>query len=227
MHRHEASEETAARYVAGTLSDAEIERFEQHLLVCELCRNEVRLAEVLRSELPASARTILPWSIGATLAIAASLALVFLRPDGGKFAKLGAVDAAPAYGGIPVRAATGTSDSIFAVAMLSYKAQVYDLAAEKFESARSAGGDSVITTFFRGASLLMAGRPTEAASEFQRASIMSSALYSAESHFYGAKAWLQAGKENEALRELEAAQASEGPVRDRAASLADSVRALR
>lgn len=227
MNFHLESNETAARYVAKRLDESELERFEQHLLVCESCRNEVRLAELLRSELPQNDRIRSNWLAGAALAIAATLAVVFLRTDTRSLVKLGEVTTAPSYGAVPVRAAASQGDSTFATAMASYSAGAYDESAEKLEAARSAGADSVTTTFFLGASKLMAGKATDATGEFQRAARMGSTLYSAESRYYAAKAWLQAGKKNEALRELDAAISTDGPVRARATSLADSVRALR
>lgn len=44
-------EEMAERYVAGSLSPEEAEAFEAHLLECESCREEVRLAEAIREAL--------------------------------------------------------------------------------------------------------------------------------------------------------------------------------
>lgn len=44
-------EEMAERYVAGSLSPEEAEAFEAHLLECESCRQEVRLAEAIREAL--------------------------------------------------------------------------------------------------------------------------------------------------------------------------------
>lgn len=227
MNFHKEPSDTSARYVAGTLSQSETDGFEQHLLLCEACRNDVRLADLLRSELPSAGRKSSTWVAAAGLAIAASLAIVFLRPGSNPVTELGAVSSAPTYDGVPVRASTGGSDSIFAAAMSLYKRQSYEQSAEKFAEARAAGSDSVTTTFFRGVSQLMAGQPVDASAELERAARMNSSLYSDEARYYAAKAWLHAGKKEEALRALYEASTSEGPTRSRAASLADSVRAVR
>jgi len=41
------------RYVAGTLSEAEVEALESHYLTCTRCQNELRLAAAIRGVLPA------------------------------------------------------------------------------------------------------------------------------------------------------------------------------
>jgi hypothetical protein len=40
------------RYLAGTLSEAEVEAFESHYLTCTRCQNELRLAAAIRDVLP-------------------------------------------------------------------------------------------------------------------------------------------------------------------------------
>ena len=40
------------RYLAGTLSEAEVEAFESHFLTCSRCQNELRMAAAIRDVLP-------------------------------------------------------------------------------------------------------------------------------------------------------------------------------
>ncbi len=227
MQYHNTEDETAGRYVARTLGVAETDAFEQHLLLCESCRNEVRLASAIRSEIGVQSRGINPWVVGTGLAFAASLAIFVARPNTDSLSALGRVASAPVYDGVPVRATTSATDSLFGVAMGFYQQGAYAESSEQFEAARAAGADSVVTTFFLGVSNLMAGKSAAAANELQRSTGMSRSAYSQESHFYLAKAFLQLGQREEALRELGMAIDIEGPVTAPAKLLADSIRAAR
>lgn len=227
MTYHNAGDETAQRFASGSLPESDATAFEQHLLTCALCRDEVRFADQLRRELvrPAPARR--PWLYAAGAGLAAALILAVTLPSRGAVSRLGAVASAPGYDGLEVRATANAGDSAFAAAMSLYKEGAYSESAEAFVAARTLGGDSVTTTFFLGASLLMSGRAANAADEFGRASRLGPTAYQAESHFYRAKALLRMRSMAEALTELAAAAAIEGPIRAHALALADSIEARR
>lgn len=227
MRYHDPEEDTAACYAANTLNAADRVAFEQHLLTCESCRNEVRLASLVRSELPAQSRRPNPWVVGAGLALAASFALIMTRSSGKSLQDFGRVAAAPEYNGIAVRGAIGGTDSLFALAMKSYRAHDYSSSARQFAAARSAGADSVTTTFFLGVSNLIADDAAGAATELRRSVAMNRSSYTSESHYYLAKALLSQGNREDALRELEAAAESESTIQSAAKFLGDSIKAMR
>lgn len=227
MQYHHAEDETAGRYVARTLDVPETDAFEQHLLLCESCRSEVRLASAIRSEIREQPRGINPWVVGTGLALAASIAIFLARPDNDSLSALGRVASAPVYDGVPVRATTNATDSLFGSAMGFYQQGEYGEASRRFEAARAAGADSIVTTFFMGVSNLMTGNAAAAVNELQRSAGMSRSAYSQESHFYLAKAYLQLGRREAALGELAMAIGIEGPVATPAKLLADSIKVAR
>ena len=75
-------------YVAGTLSDAETEAFESHLITCDRCQAEVRLATAVRAEVqglsapsatPRRARRLA--AAGGVVAAAAAVVLLLVGPE--------------------------------------------------------------------------------------------------------------------------------------------------
>lgn len=227
MRYHDPEDDTAACYSANTLNAADTDAFEQHLLTCQSCRNEVLLASLVRSELSTQSRRLNPWAIGAGLALAASFALVMIRSSGNSLESLGRVASAPGYNGIAVRGTTEATDSLFALAMKSYQARDYPKSAKQFATARSAGADSVTTTFFAGIGHIMAGDAAGAATELRRSAAMSHSGYTSESHYYLAKAFLTLGKREDAMRELAMAAEGESAIQASARLLADSIKVSR
>lgn len=227
MRYHDPEDDTAACYAANTLDAVDTAAFEQHLLTCESCRIEVRLASLVRSELSVKSRRVNPWLVGAGLALAASLAFVLTPSSANSLEQLGRVAAAPEYNGIAVRGTMDAPDSLFSIAMSTYRALDYTKSAHQFAAARAAGADSVITTFFLGISALMARDAAAAATELRRATAMNRSGYTSESHYYLAKTLLSQGNRAEALRELEAAAANESTIQTSAKFLADSIKVSR
>lgn len=227
MQYHDPEDDTAALYAAKTLAAPDAETFEHHLLVCETCRNEVRLAALVRSELSVGSRRLNPWMLGAGLALAASLLLVFTGIKGNSLESLGVVSAAPTYNGVAVRGTQTAADSLFVRAMTSYQSGDYSNSSKQFLAARLAGSDSVTTTFFLGVSSLIAGDAAAAVRELKRSSAMPQTGYTSESHYYLAKALLRLGKRDDAMHELMLAGESESVIQPAAKLLADSIRALR
>ncbi len=224
--------ETAQQYAAGRLDPGAISAVEEHLLICQRCQSEVRLAVALRQVTgTASAGAAPRWRRrvgGVVLAMAAGLAALLLLPRGAnsRITALGRVIEPPAYIGLSVRAAPRAGDSLFAAAMDAYVARRYDAAASGLKAALAAGVDSVPARFFLASAELMSGRPREAAGDFARviAAGAVAAPYLPEAYMYRAKALLQLGRPGKALAELEHVK----PLGDldgaAARALADSVR---
>ena len=75
-------------YVAGTLSEVEVETFEAHLIACDWCQSDVRLATAVRAEIedlptpnrmPATVRRLA--AIGGVIAAAAAAVLFVVGPE--------------------------------------------------------------------------------------------------------------------------------------------------
>lgn len=227
MTYHDQDDETAHRYATGSLPEDDSAAFEQHLLTCAECRAEVRLASGIRGELTRRAPFRKPWLYAAGAGLAATFIVAIALPERSSLAFLGDVASAPEYNGIAVRASADAADSAFSAAMAIYARGTFKEAADALRSARAVGADTVTTTFFLGASLLMADRPSDAAEELGRAGRMGPTPYSAESHFYRAKALLRLDNKEEALSALAAAAAIHSSIRAHAQALADSVEANR
>jgi hypothetical protein len=220
------------RYVAGRLSDDQsLGIMEAHLLTCEACREELRIALIVRAESSARSepkRRAWPL-VGAGLALAAGLAALVVVRSGGSASSvraLGAVGQAPLYLGVAVRGGGTPGDSIFDAAMVAYGDGDYTAAAGGLTRALATGVDSAPTLFFLGASELMSDRPDEAATAFRRVIALGETPYLAEAHYYLAKALLREGKAGPALRELRAVPPGDSPIAASAAALADSVTRL-
>ena len=225
------------RYVAGKLPESETQAFEEHLLVCDRCQEELTLAVAVREALPAGTDDEpfvvrrLPWrgvTASLILAAAAVAAILILPIDrvAGPIAELGRVTQPPIYLGVPVRQAPARPDSVFDVAMTAYSVGDYAASAAGLEEAIGAGADPSASQFFLGASLLMAGSESEAADAFRAVLGAGASPYVAEAHYYLAKILLRSGALDEALASLEAASEETGIVANQAKALADSVRAV-
>ena len=234
------------RYVAETLPDSELEGFEDHLLLCQRCQEEVVQAVAVREALrettkegsgreasagnPEKTRTGfffgIPPKIWLPVAAAAGVAgLVFFGPDRvpGAIRELGGVSQPPIYLGISVRQDPASADSLFDAAMLRYVVDEFGDAAKGLEEALEAGAPPVPAQFFLGASQLTLDRPREAAEAFGVVIDSGSSPYLAEAHYYRAKAHLRRGEVEAALADLRAASAIQGEISRSAEALADSL----
>jgi tetratricopeptide (TPR) repeat protein len=223
--------EVAQRYASGQLDAAEAAAFEDHMVSCDLCQNEVkltagvrRLAQDLRVS-AAESRASSKRFVGAAMLLAAGLALVMLWPRGDDgLAALGRVEEPPAYLGMSVRDARGRADSLFDAGMNAYVARRYDDAVASLRAALVAGVDTIPARFFLASSELMSGRAREAAETYALviAAGASAQAYLPEAHLFRARALLQLGRGDEALKDL-AAVSRESDRGAAAAALADSV----
>lgn len=219
------------RYVAGRLGPgAEREAFEAHLLTCDACREEVRLALIVRAELAptTSRRSRRGWLLGVGLAAAAGLAtLVVLRGNGtDRVRPLGAVRQPPIYLGVPIRGTSTPADSLFDAAMQAYAEGDYATSAAGLDRALANGADSTPALFFLGASRLLTGQQAAAEDAFRRVVALGDTPYLPEAHYYLAKAFLQQGERDAALRELRSAATGDSAVAASAAALSDSLSRL-
>lgn len=222
------------RYVAGTLAESETAALEEHLLTCERCQTEIRLAVAIREALP-EVKESQPWRLRwlgtslITVAAAAALAGVLLIsrdrvPD--ELTDLGRVTQPPVYLGVAVRQEPSQADSLFSEAMAAYMTGEFAAAAVGLSQALAAGADTVPVEFFAGASLLMTDRPADAVAAFRNVIGSGDTPYLAEARYYLAKALLRLGRADEALRELRLAADGTAEIGHEARALADSVAAV-
>ena len=220
-----------AGYVAGTLSQADLETLEAHLVDCPHCQAEVRLAVAVRGAVrqPATAaarpRTGLGLAV-AGLALAAGIAgVLLLRPGSrnNRWKDLGAVTVAPIYLGIEVRGTPAKADSLFAAAMTAYREARYDVAGAGLRSALAANAEPAPAAFFMGAALLMQDKAGDAERAFARVIALGDTPYQGEARLYRAKALLRLGRPADAVTELRAVTSPATEVTAWARALADSV----
>jgi tetratricopeptide (TPR) repeat protein len=222
--------ELAHRYAAGELDPSATAAFEEHLLVCERCQDEVRLSvglrQVARETLAVPSRRG-RWFAATAAALAAGIAAVILFPSrvDRNISALGSVTDPPAYVGVAVRAMPANGDSLFAEAMNAYVAKKYDVAASGLTAALAAGVDTIPAEFFRASAQLMSGRVREAADGYARVIDAGprAAGYRDEARLYRARALLRLRRANEALTELVAIEGTNVAIKRAAESLADSV----
>jgi uncharacterized protein HemY len=217
------SDDLIPLYVAGTMNEQELERFELHLLECAVCRGKVREGAAVRTVLHAvpSRRTRpLIWALPALAAAAA--AAVILLPRENELARLGRT-AAPPFTAEPVRAQS--SAALADQGMAAYSAGDWARASELL--ARAAETDPTPGVyFFLGAALLMNDDAAGALAAFRNALEPEENPYAAEARFYSAKAWLRREQADSALAELAAIPADAGALHSHAGSLADTIRAV-
>jgi TolA-binding protein len=221
-HEHPESD-AAQRYVAGTLPDREIAAFEQHLLGCAECREEVQsgaaISAALRST-PATARAAklrLPW-VAASLAAAAVIVVAMWPRD--SLRQLARLDTPPRFERLAVRSAATPTDALVDSAMDAYAAGDYAAARERFASLPDGTGGSG-AQFFYGAAALADGEPAVARAPLQRVAADSTSAYAPRARVLLAKALIGIGRADSALAVL---AASSDPS---ARALADSIEARR
>lgn len=223
MNEIHPPDEVIAAYSNGRLDAAEVDRLERHLLVCSQCRQTVTLAMAIRRHHKARRNYWIP----AALAAAVLLTVLAVNSDRNPYKRFGLVKDAPPYGGIPVRADRKSGDSTFLVGMSSYKAGNFSGAVTQLRQAREQGADSMATTFFAGAALLLEGQPVEAGKELSRSARMEGSPYAGESHYYRAKALLQINQPDIAIAELKEAVAKDNVKSEAARALLDSIAGIR
>jgi hypothetical protein len=219
----------AARYAAGDLDAASVATFEEHMLLCANCQALVRMAVAVRQAdsraqirraTPAThfggRRTLLAGA--AVVVIGAGILAAMNRAHASAVRALGALDGAPLYQGLAVRAATSPSDSAFVAAMNDYAAGRYDSAGDRLERLSARGDGGAPALFFRGASLLMLDRTAPARDAFTRVIDAGPSPYTAEARYYRAIAAFGLGDAAAAMTDLRAIPAGD-PIFERAHAL--------
>lgn len=218
------SDETLSLYTAAKLDAEAVASVERHLLACAECRGTVTVGMAVRSEKKPNARRI--WVPAGAAAAAAALALFVASTRSDPMRELGAVDAAPGYVGLPVRADVHPGDSSFNSGMRHYQSHRFREAINDLREARRLGADSAATSFFIGVSLLMMNQPEEAGQEL-KAVARGESLYAGEAGYYRAKAFIRLGQADSAIAMLQAAASIENHKKTESADLMEAIGRMR
>lgn len=226
MNEQHPNDDLLAAYSAGRSGADEAADVETHLMLCGRCRDVVTVGMVVRGD--HARKRIRPKQFILPFAALAAAAALWMRPaTTSGLERLGALAHPPAYNGIAVRASLTPGDSLFRLGMLAYNAGRYADAAAALQQSRKLGADSAATTFFIGASALMIGANDRAASELTRSAQLTMSPYTAESHYYLAKALVRMGNPDAAITALRIAGASDNPSASIALALIDSIQRAR
>ena len=205
------TEGIAERYLLGTLADAEQEAFEEHLIACTACLEEVTALCALKAELERSRERIVaeaagrpspwrrPWLLAtaaAVLAVAAGLGVwVRLQLAPGpkpELAELAQFEP-PAYAPVRLRGSEDDGARHFREAMALYAASDWRGALPGLRAAAALDPEAPRLAFYLGACALLAGETDEAITQLQRTAELGDTPFLEEALFYLAQAHLQTG----------------------------------
>jgi len=204
-------EDVAERYLLGTLAADEQEAFEEHLVACTTCFEEVTVlcalqAELERSREPIVAEAAMPrrpsrrtWLLAvaaAVMAVAAGIGVwMRLQPASGResaLAQLGLFEP-PAYAPVRLRGSEDDTARRFREAMELYAQSDWNAALPDLREAAALDPEAPHIAFYLGACALLAGETHEAITHLQRTADLGDTPFLEEAVFYLAKAQLRAG----------------------------------
>ncbi len=206
------AESMAERYLLGELAEAEQETFEEHLVACTTCCEELAGLCALKAELERSRKQIVaeaagrpsPWRRPWLLAVAASVLAVAtglgvwmmrVQPAPGpraELAELAQVDP-PAYAPVRLRGSEDDAARRFREAMELYSRGDWKGALPGLRAAAGLDPEAPHIAFYLGTCALLVGETGEAITQLQRTADMGDTPFLEEALFYLAKAHLQAG----------------------------------
>lgn len=214
----------AQQWTSGRLDPEPAAAFEEHLLECPGCKKAVEDVVALRAALARSrARRRTLRIVISVLPLGAAAAIAFFwfgRAD--PLAHLARLDL-PEFTGEVVRSAAPDAAAAADRGLAQYRAGDYARAARSFtEASRTSPSPSV--DFFLAASLLAAGRPTDAVAPFRRVLGATPNVYEDEARLYLAKTYLRLQHADSALTVLSVPNENDGPTALHARALIDSIR---
>jgi tetratricopeptide (TPR) repeat protein len=204
------TEGIAERYLLGTLADAEQEAFEEHVVACAACADELAGLCALKAELERSREQIFaeaalrpsawrqPWvlALAAVVVVAAGLGIWIrfqpnstVRPE---LAELAAV-VPPTYAPVRLRGSEDDAAHRFREAMELYAAGDWRGALPGLRAAAGLDPEAPHIGFYLGACALLAGETGEAITELERTADLGDTPFLEEALFYVAKAHLREG----------------------------------
>jgi tetratricopeptide (TPR) repeat protein len=213
------TESIAERYLRRELAEAEQEAFEEHLVACAGCADELAALCALKAEFERSrgqivaeaARRPSPWrrpwalALAAVVVVAAGLGIWMrfqqmseLRPE---LAELARFDP-PAYSAVRLRGSEDEAARRFREAMELYATGDWRGALPGLRAAAALDPEAPHLAFYLGACALLAGETDDAINELGRTTDLGDTPFLEVALFYLAKAHLQAGDVDAARGEL-------------------------
>jgi tetratricopeptide (TPR) repeat protein len=237
------AESIAERYLRSELAEAEQQAFEEHLVACAICADELAglcalSVELQRSRLqivaeaairPSAWRRRWVLALAAVVVVASGLGIWMrfqpapaLRPE---LAALAAIEP-PSYAPVRLRGNDNEAARRFREAMELYAAGDWRGALPGLRSAAGLDPEAPHLAFYLGACALLAGETNEGISELERTAALGDTPFLEEAGFYLAKARLQEGNVDAARREFVKVIALDGDRRAEAQDLLDRLDAL-
>ena len=230
---------TMERYMHGRLSEAELAAFDQHLVDCDDCVEELTRLGAMRAVLEERRSAIeaattprerprwLAWlPVAAVLLVGLGLTWILKPPSVDGMAALASIEP-PAYEQPRLRTAVGEAEETFRTAMDRYQRGDFRGAISELEAAAEFDPSRVDVLFFLGASLLLAGDTEAALGYLGRVSEMGDVQYLEEALYLRAQAHLLRGDAEAAGTDLQAIIELAGGWEKRAGSQLDELRARR
>jgi tetratricopeptide (TPR) repeat protein len=231
------AEDLAERYLLGRLDGPEQEAFEDHLVACADCSDELAGLSALQEELASSRDRIVAeaaassraprrtWLLAAAAAIAALAAGLGLwvrleptSPPASTLAELAAFEP-PAYAPARLRDIEDDAARSFDEAMARYSAGDYGSAINGLEQAAALDPDSAQISFYLGASSLLAGRTSDGIRALEHTVELGNSPYLEEALLLLAKAHLRSGGLRRARSELVRVIELDGDLSEQARSI--------
>jgi tetratricopeptide (TPR) repeat protein len=238
------AEGIAEHYLLGTLAEVEQEAFEEHLVGCTTCYEEVANLCALKAELERSREQIVtegavrpstwrrPWVFAvaaAVVAVAAGLGVWMrleptsaIRPE---LAELAAI-VPPEYAPVRLRGSEDEAARRFREAMELYSRSDWQGALPGLRAASDLDPEAPQIAFYLGACALLAGETDEAITQLQRTVDLGDTPFLEEALFYVAKAHLREGGVTAARDALDKVILLNGDRSQEAQSLLDRLDAL-
>jgi len=234
----------AERYLRRELTAAEQETFEDHLVACADCTEELAGLCALKAELERCRGQIVaeagarpspwrrPWLLAAAaavLAVAAGFGVwMRFQPASSRtpeLAELAAIEP-PAYAPVRLRGSEDNAARRFREAMELYAAGDWNGALPGLRAAAALDPEAPYFAFYLGACALLAGETGEAITQLQRTVDLGDTPFLEEALFYLAKAYLDAGDVTAARDKLVKVILLNGDRSQEAQSLVDRLDAL-
>ena len=205
------AEGIAERYLLGELAEAEQETFEEHLVACTTCCEELAGLCALKAELERSRKQIVaeagarpspwrrPWLLAAAaavLAVAAGFGVwMRFQPASSRTPELAELAAfePPTYAPVRLRGSEDDAARRFREAMELYSRGDWRGALPGLRAAAALDPEAPHIAFYLGACALLAGETHEAINQLQRTVDLGDTPFLEESLYYLAKAQVRAG----------------------------------
>jgi tetratricopeptide (TPR) repeat protein len=235
----EKNQDRIEQYVTGSLRGADRDRFEEHLLTCEACQEQLEELALLRTSLADERWAVAEESRGRRLewhwswaAAAAALLLglglmLWLAPWAGSPSNEALVAAsmveAPPFEPKNLRSVTGDAEIRFQEAMQQYLEGSYGRAIPGLEAAVELDPSLDKARFYLGTCYLLEDEPKKAIDNLSRIAELESSPYREWAHFYRAKAHLRLGDLDSALSDLSEVISVGGDLRTQAEEVLEQI----